>query len=54
LTIVGNDDFQYILSKLAYSFNGGLTMDYLELQGFNRILELQNHANKLSKELENV
>lgn len=53
MTIVGNNDYQFTLSRLAYGFNGGVTMDYLQLQGHDRIMELQKHATKISEELEN-
>jgi len=54
LIIVGDKDYQFRLSKLGYSFNGYLSPDYLQGQGFERINELVEHSNKISEELKVV
>lgn len=51
MIVVGGDDYQYRLSRLAYSFRGALSMDYIQTQGFKRINQLTEHANKMADEL---
>jgi len=51
--VIGSHDHQYRLSRLAYSFNGGLGMRYLQEQGINRIKELEDHSRKLAEEVKN-
>ena len=54
MIVVGDKDYQFRLSKLAYSFNGALSMHYLQDQGFSRINDLVGHANKISEGLKIV
>lgn len=50
---IGHHGYQFRLSKLAYNFNGALTMEYLESVPILRIEELIKHANIISDELKN-
>lgn len=49
--MVGDKDYQLKISKLAYSFRGALSMEYLQDQGFSRIVDLTDHANVIAQEL---
>ena len=51
MIVVGDKDYQFRLSKLGYGFNGYLTPEYLQDQGFERINELVEHSNKIAEEL---
>lgn len=51
--VIGGDGYQYRLSRLSYSFRGGLGMEYLENQSIHRIKELEDHSRKLAEEVKN-
>ena len=51
MIVVGDKSYQLKLSKLAYSFRGALSMQYLQDQGYGRILDLTDHAEQIAKEL---
>jgi len=51
LIVVGDEGYQLKLSKLAYSFRGALSMEYLQDQGFYRIVDLSSHADVIAQEL---
>ena len=49
--VVGDKGYQLNLTRLAFSFNGSISMDYLQDVGVQRIQELSKHANVLREEL---
>jgi len=49
--IVGGKDYQLNLSKLAYGYNGALSMSYLESVGYKRARELNDHLSIIASEL---
>jgi len=49
--VVGDEGYQLKLSKLAYSFRGALSIDYLQDQGYSRVFDLSDHANQIAQEL---
>lgn len=50
--VVGSDGYQLKLSKLAFSFGGGISMDYLQSAGAGRIKELSDHSKIIAEEIE--
>lgn len=50
---VGDDDYQLSLSKVAYNFNGAISMDYLENAPCSRISQLYDHSKVISEALNN-
>lgn len=52
MRVVADPCFTLTLSKIAYNFRGGVTMDYLESVGVTRIKELSSHLKTISAELE--
>lgn len=51
--IIGSDNYQMSLSRLAYNFNGSISMDYLENASCYRIKELNEHLNVIADDLKN-
>lgn len=49
--LVGDKGYQLGLSRLAYSFNGSISMEYLQSVGAPRIQELNEHSNIIAGEL---
>lgn len=49
--IVGNKGYMLSLSRLAFSFRGAVSIEYLENAPVARIRELNAHLTKLSEEI---
>jgi len=49
--VLGGKDYQLGISKLAYSFRGALSMEYLQDQPLSRIVELNKHADQIAKDI---
>ena len=49
--VVGGADYQLNLSRLAYSFQGAISMEYLQNAAVERIQELNKHASAIREEL---
>lgn len=48
---VGSKGYQLNISKIAYQFNGAVSMEYLQNCSFERINELVNHIEIIAKEV---
>jgi hypothetical protein len=49
--VVGDKDYQLNLSRLAFSFKGAISMEYLQSVGIRRIQELTEHSKVIAEEL---
>ena len=49
--VVGGADYQLNLSRLAYSFQGAVSMDYLQGATVERVQELNKHAGTIREEI---
>ena len=49
--VVGSPDYQLGLSKLVYNFRGGISMEYAQDQGYQRIQQLHTHTKNIAEEL---
>jgi hypothetical protein len=49
--VVGDRDYQLSLSRLAFSFQGAVGMEYLQSAGVHRIQELGKHAGLIAEEI---
>lgn len=49
--VVGDKDYQLSLSRLAFSFKGSISMEYLQGVGMWRIQELVEHSNTIAEEI---
>lgn len=51
--VVGDPNYQLNLSRLAFSFKGSVSIEYLESVGPGRIHELGKHLKIIGEELKN-
>lgn len=49
--VLGARDYQLQLSRLAFSFRGAVSMDYLQNATIARVQELNRHARTIADEL---
>jgi len=49
--VLGDKGYQLNLSRLAFSFQGALSMEYLENCSVNRIRELTKHSQVIAEEV---
>ena len=49
--VVGDKDYQLSISRLAVSFRGALSMEYLQGAGMWRIQELNEHSKTIAEEI---
>ena len=50
LAIIGGDDYQLALTRLANSLQAAAPIEYLENQNLERVLELMKHAERIAAE----
>lgn len=53
MIVVGDKNYQLNISRLAYSFQGGLDMRYLQECTVDRIKELSGHSKTIANEINN-
>lgn len=48
---MGDKEYPLQLSRLAYGFNGAISLEYLENVSYRRVMELNNHAKAIAEEV---
>jgi hypothetical protein len=51
--VIGDKSYQLNLSRIAVSYQGAISMDYLDNAPCSRIKQLSEHITIISKELKN-
>ena len=51
--VIGDRGYQLNLSRLAFSFKGAISMEYLQSVGADRVKELTEHSKVIAEELKN-
>ena len=51
--ILGDKSYQLKLSRLAFSYQGAISMEYLQSVGYRRINELSEHSKVIAEDIKN-
>lgn len=50
--VAGDRGYSLNLSRLAYSFQGAISIEYLEAASVRRVRELSKHSESIAREIE--